>query len=83
MMASLLEAICIQSGAAPILYSVPQGVEVTKRSNENGSFLFLLNHTGVEQSIEIGQASVDLISSEAFTGAVAVGAGEVRVLHLP
>ena len=83
MMASLLEAICIQSGAAPILYSLPQGVEVTKRSNENGSFLFLLNHTDVEHSIEIGQASVDLIISEEFSGAVRVGAGEVRVLHLP
>ena len=82
-MASLLEAICIQSGAAPILYSVPKGVEVTKRSNENGSFLFLLNHTDVEHSIEIGQASADLISSEEFSGAVPVGAGEVRVLHLP
>jgi beta-galactosidase len=82
MMANLLEAICIQSGVAPILFDVPQGIEVTKRSNEHGAFLFLLNHTASEQLIEVGQSSLDMISSESFEGAVPVDAGEVRVLRL-
>lgn len=82
MMASLLESICIQSGVAPILISLPGDVEVTKRSNENGAFLFLLNHSISEKVVEVGQASVDLISDQQFAGSVKIGPGEVRVLKL-
>jgi beta-galactosidase len=82
MITSLLETICNQSGVSPILLNVPSGVEVTKRENENGEFLFLLNHTNVDQNVDVKQASADVLSDELFTGLVNLNAGEVRVLRL-
>jgi beta-galactosidase len=83
MMSSLLETICKEADVAPLLVNVPDGVEVTKRANASGEYLFLLNHTNVDQQIEVGQASTDILSDELFSGSVNLNAGEVRVLRLP
>jgi len=77
-----LDKICVESGVAPILVSLPVGVEVTKRVNENGVFVFLLNHTNQTQRIEIGQQSTDLLDGSVYTGAVDLDAGLVTILRL-
>jgi beta-galactosidase len=81
-MAELLDQICVESGVAPILVSLPVGVEVTKRINENGVFVFLLNHTNQTQRIEIGQQSTNLLDGNVYAGAVDLEAGLVKILKL-
>jgi beta-galactosidase len=81
-MADLLDKICVESGVAPILVSLPVGVEVTKRVNENGVFVFLLNHTNESQRIEVGQQSSDLLDGTVYPGAVDLEAGLVKILKL-
>ncbi len=82
MMSDFLERTAIEAGVAPIVLNLPKGMEVTKRVNDTGSYLFLLNHTVEDKVVEIGQASSDLISQESFEHAVPVAAGLVRVLKL-
>ena len=82
LMADLLDKICVESGVAPILVSLPVGVEVTKRINENGVFVFLLNHTNQTQRIEIGQQSTNLLDGDIYAGAVDLEAGLVKILKL-
>jgi beta-galactosidase len=82
LMAELLDQICVESGVAPILVSLPVGVEVTKRINENGVFVFLLNHTNQTQRIEIGQQSTNLLDGNVYAGAVDLEAGLVKILKL-
>lgn len=55
-----LKDICEKAGVAPIL-DTPKGVEATVRENENGVFLFLLNHTDEEQSVRLVFGGTDII----------------------
>lgn len=55
-----LKDICEKAGVVPIL-DTPKGVEATVRENENGVFLFLLNHTDEEQSVKLVFGGTDII----------------------
>lgn len=55
-----LKDICEKAGVAPIL-DTPKGVEAAVRENENGVFLFLLNHTDEEQSVRLVFGGTDII----------------------
>lgn len=55
-----LKDICEKAGVVPIL-DTPKGVEATVRENENGVFLFLLNHTDEEQSVKLAFGGTDII----------------------
>lgn len=55
-----LKDICERAGVTPIL-DTPKGVEATVRENENGVFLFLLNHTDEEQSVKLVFGGTDII----------------------
>jgi beta-galactosidase len=82
MLSEFLERTAIEAGVAPVVLNLPKGMEVTKRVNEAGSFLFLINHSNEDKLVEIGQSSRDLITEDSFEHAVPVGAGLVRVLRL-
>jgi beta-galactosidase len=82
LLSSLLKTICSESGVTPILANLPQGVEVTQRENANGDFLFLLNHSNIDQVIVVGQKATDVLSDEVLNDHVTLGAGAVRVLRL-
>jgi beta-galactosidase len=82
MLAEFLERTAIESGVAPVVLNLPKGMEATKRVNESGSYLFLINHSNDDKLVEIGQQSYDLISQESLEHAVLVGAGLVRVLKV-
>lgn len=58
-----------------------EGVEITVRENENGRFLFLLNHGAEEAWADLGgKACLDLMSGERMTGRITIPANDVRIL---
>lgn len=82
MLSEFLERTAIEAGVAPVVLNLPKGMEVTKRVNDAGSYLFLINHSNEDKLVEIGQSSRDLITEDSFEHAVPVSAGLVRVLRL-
>jgi beta-galactosidase len=78
----LLMGICEETGIRPPL-KVPAGVEVVTRQNEQGKFLFLLNHTATPQHIELGpNEGIDLVAHESVSGAFQLGPRDARVIQL-
>ena len=61
-----LKDICEKAGVVPVL-DTPKGVEATVRENENGVFLFLLNHTDEEQSVKLVFGGTDIIRNTEYT----------------
>jgi len=57
----------------------PDGVEIIRRSGENGDYLFVINHT--DAAFETPAAGTELITDTAVAGTLAVPAGEVRVVR--
>ncbi len=79
---SLLAEICSDSGVRPPMRA-PAGVEVTTRFNDQGEFLFLLNHNPTIQFVDIGpRIRRDLISGEMIKGQCQLESRAVRVLQL-
>ncbi|MGI6672531.1 MAG: beta-galactosidase [Christensenellales bacterium] len=63
---------------APFKSSV--GVEITKRVNENGSFIFCINHNSDSALIDFGQHSVsDCVNKERVTGQITLAPHDCRV----
>lgn len=58
---NFLKARCEELKIEPVI-ETPSGVEATLRENENGKFLFLLNHTEIEQEVTLNHDGVDLIT---------------------
>lgn len=79
---SFLAEICVDCGVRPPM-RVPAGVEATTRSNENGEFLFLLNHNATLQFADLGpRARHDLLTGEIIQGQCQIAPRGVRVLQL-
>lgn len=60
-----LGELCEELSIKPVA-ETPEGVEATIRENENGSFLFLLNHRSGTVNVIVERESVDLISGKAY-----------------
>lgn len=71
---TFLGEICDKLEIQPVAHT-PGGVEATVRVNENGEFLFLLNHNEYDETITIEQDGCDLLTGQKYT------AGET--LNLP
>lgn len=79
---SFLAEICVDCGVRPPM-RVPAGVEATTRSNENGEFLFLLNHNVTLQFADLGpRPRHDLLTGEILQGQCQLAPRGVRVLQL-
>jgi beta-galactosidase len=77
----LLVDICEETGIRPPL-RVPAGVEAVRRENEEGRFLFLLNHTTATQHIELGaDDGIDLLASAPIGSSFPLGPREVKVIQ--
>lgn len=77
-----LKDICEKAGVEPVI-DTPKGVEAAIRENEKGTFLFLLNHTDEEQSVNLVFGGTDVIRSIDYTDGdvVALAAKDVVILH--
>ena len=63
---AFLSDVCTEAGIPPVTES-QEGLEATVRTNENGRFLFLLNHRDTEIEVVIRAGGKDLISGRAYT----------------
>lgn len=57
--------ICKEAGIRPII-NTPDCVEVTKRTNANGTFLFFLNHDEESQNVTLNCDGVDILSDTTY-----------------
>ena len=79
---SFLAEICADCGVRSPM-RVPAGVEATTRTNENGEFLFLLNHNLTLQFADLGpRPRRDLLTGELVQGQCQITPRGVRVLQL-
>ncbi len=62
---TFLKDICEEAGVKPIIEE-QDNLEVTERINENGRFLFLLNHGEKEIHVELEYEGMDLITGKAY-----------------
>ncbi|WP_379151117.1 beta-galactosidase [Paenibacillus sp. sgz5001063] len=64
----ILRTVFAEKQITPVL-DAPDGVEVTKRSKEDQSFIFVLNHNPEPAAIPLqGEVYIDLLSGETITG---------------
>lgn len=57
--------ICGEAGILPIM-DTPEQIEVTKRVNKNGSFVFILNHGETDYEAALPFGGTDLLSGKAY-----------------
>ncbi|RKJ22373.1 beta-galactosidase [bacterium D16-50] len=62
---TLINDIAKELCIAPIAHA-PEGVETTVRENENGSFLFLLNHTQAKVIVSVERAGQDILTGKEY-----------------
>jgi beta-galactosidase len=61
--------LCQEAGVEPVLPGLPRGVEATRRHGDGRSFLFVLNHTEGEATLNLGERRLrDLISGAVHAG---------------
>jgi beta-galactosidase len=75
----LLANICNEKAIQSVL-NTPTGVEVSRRSKDGKSFLFLLNHNSEEAVVDITSEVEDLLTGEKLSGSIKLGAKGVRIL---
>ncbi|MEV7687001.1 beta-galactosidase [Streptomyces bungoensis] len=61
---------------------LPRDVEVVRRSGEQGSYLFAINHTATDAKVPLDAPGTELLTGERAAGRLAVPAGAVRVVRL-
>ncbi|WP_244863224.1 Beta-galactosidase C-terminal domain [Paenibacillus cisolokensis] len=79
-MDALLANLCEEKGVTP-LADAPAGVEVTRRSKDGSSFLFLLNHNAEEATVKVGpEYTQDLLTGQAVSGVITLAGRGVSIL---
>ncbi len=78
-----LGEICREAGIEPIM-DAPDGTEVTRRVNDNGTFVFLLNHGEKAQVVAMPFAGTDLLSGKSYEqgDALTLAAKDVAIVKL-
>lgn len=78
-----LGEICREAGIEPVM-DAPDGIEVTRRVNGNGTFVFLLNHGEEAQVMAMPFAGTNLLSGKAYKegDALTIAAKDVAIVRL-
>ena len=78
-----LGEICREAGIEPIM-DAPDGTEVTRRVNDNGTFVFLLNHGEKAQVVAMPFAGTDLLSGKSYEqgDALTLAAKDMAIVKL-
>ncbi|MEO7753382.1 MAG: beta-galactosidase [Terracoccus sp.] len=76
---ALLDDVLAAAGVQPTVEGLPKGVEATRRSSDDGSWLFLLNHTDTEHVVTA--AGQDLVADRLVDGSVTLAPGAVAVIR--
>ncbi|MFE7750909.1 beta-galactosidase [Streptomyces sp. NPDC057428] len=75
---TVVRALCDEAGVTPAART-PSGVEAVRRVGDQGSYLFLINHT--EQSVPVAVGGVGLANAEVHGGEAVVPPGGVVVVR--
>ncbi|HPJ97941.1 MAG TPA: beta-galactosidase trimerization domain-containing protein, partial [Candidatus Hydrogenedentes bacterium] len=59
--------------------AIPPGVEITRRTGKQGSFLFVINHADQPQTLALPKAYPELLTGETLGPEVTLEANQVRV----
>lgn len=62
---TFFDRLCTQAGIRPV-HQTPFGVEASVRENENGTFLFLLNHTADKKTVVLDGSYEDLLDGRIY-----------------
>ncbi len=80
---SFYTKLCDDAGVRPVLES-PESVEVRRRSQRDGSFLFVLNHNPEPNAVQLPEGRyVDLLTGESRSGTVKLEGYGVLILREP
>lgn len=61
----LIKNICMKAGIKPLL-EASEYIEASERSNQNGTFLFLLNHSDQQQKCEVPYKASNMFTDEEY-----------------
>jgi beta-galactosidase len=76
----LLQEVCAQAGVTPLI-SPQNGVEATRRADESGEQLYLLNHNAAEVQVCLPDGAFrDLLSGETVSGSLKLAPYGVSIL---
>lgn len=78
----LVKELCDEQGIEPVI-NTPDGVEATLRENENGRFLFLLNHSGAEAKV-VSPGGEDLLTGTKYQAGdvMTMPVADVKIIKL-
>ncbi|WP_160719474.1 beta-galactosidase [Bacillus sp. USDA818B3_A] len=74
-----VKAVCEEKGVKPLLH-VPEGVEVTERSKDGRSYLFVMNHNESPVEFEISKGT-DLLSDKELNGTTKLNGYGVMIIE--
>ena len=80
---TLIGEICEEAGIHPII-NTPKLIEVTKRSNANGTFLFFLNHDAISHDVKLNCSGTDILTDAVYSegDVMTLAAKDVAVIHI-
>lgn len=80
---TLIGEICEEAGIRPII-GTPNGIEVTRRRNTNGTFLFFLNHDTESHDIKLNCSGTDILTDTAYAegDTLTLAAKDVAIIHV-
>ena len=80
---TLIGEICEEAGISPII-DTPDCVEVTRRHNANGAFLFFLNHDTQSHDIKMNLSGLDILTDTAYAegDTLTLPAKGVSIIHV-
>ena len=80
-LAGLVKQLCDSKNIQPVLVT-PNGVEATKRVKNGKGYTFVLNHTELEQTVQIGESNMrDLLTDEEYTQTLTIPGKGVAILE--
>lgn len=76
--------ICKEAGIEPVMDS-PDSVEITRRINKNGTFLFILNHDMQSHDITLPLGGKDILTDTLYQPGknITLSAKNVAIIHIP
>ena len=80
---NFMKEVCAEAGILPIM-KTPDAIEVTKRVNEEGEFVFLLNHGEETYTASLPFAGTDLLTGKEYAvrDKITLSAKDVAILQL-
>jgi beta-galactosidase len=78
----LMDEVCRTAGVKPVISNVPTGVEILERRNENGSWIFFLNHSAEKVTVSLPRNGIDLLTDTDVKDSIELEPGGVAVLQL-